>query len=167
MCSTGIELRHQEAVVTCSICTEAKPGSDFGKDKSRKNGLAVRCKVCMNKTNRRWREANREKSRSSRDRWSERNREHIREKYYRRTYGIGVDDVARMLLEQDSACAICTRRDPVVSTGGFHVDHDHRTGQVRALLCGRCNIAIGLLDDSPERAEALAAYLRKHSESQP
>lgn len=44
-----------------------------------------------------------------------------------------------------------------------HVDHDHETGQVRGLLCSRCNTAEGCLLGSPIRAERLAAYLRKHA----
>jgi hypothetical protein len=39
------------------------------------------------------------------------------------------------------------------------VDHNHKTGAVRALLCGRCNLAAGNVLDSSERAMQLAKYL--------
>lgn len=40
------------------------------------------------------------------------------------------------------------------------IDHCHKTGQVRGLLCTNCNTAIGLMKDSPERLEAAASYIR-------
>ncbi len=51
-------------------------------------------------------------------------------------------------------CAIChAHADPLC------LDHDHQTGLPRGWLCGRCNKALGLLDDSQERLAAAAAYL--------
>jgi hypothetical protein len=41
------------------------------------------------------------------------------------------------------------------------VDHDHKTGKVRGILCHKCNIALGLIGDDPARARALANYLER------
>lgn len=62
-------------------------------------------------------------------------------------YGLTVDEYERRELEQGGVCAICQRK----SSDGKHlcVDHDHVTGVVRGLLCGKCNSAIGLLGDDP------------------
>jgi hypothetical protein len=60
--------------------------------------------------------------------------------------------------EQHGACAICER--PFTKTP--HVDHDHATGAVRALLCDGCNVGLGRFQDDPERMEAAAAYIRSH-----
>lgn len=72
---------------------------------------------------------------------------------------LGVDDAeyARMLAAQDGRCAIpgCTRTP---KTRRFHVDHDHRTGQVRALLCHLHN---RFLPKTSADAEAMRDYLLK------
>jgi hypothetical protein len=79
------------------------------------------------------------------------------------TYGLTVEQYDRMLVEQHGVCAICGR--PPASYNNQNkslaVDHVHATGQVRGLLCGRCNTAIGLLREDPVLAVGLADYLRK------
>lgn len=77
----------------------------------------------------------------------------------RKKYGITLADYTRMWNDQRGLCAIC---DVSLDTRPPHVDHDHDTGVVRAILCQHCNQAIGMLFDSPALAERLAAYLRKH-----
>jgi hypothetical protein len=74
------------------------------------------------------------------------------------SYGISIEEYARMELAQNRKCKICLRS---CNTGrDLAVDHDHKTGQVRGLLCSNCNQAVGKLQDSPELAERLAHYLR-------
>jgi hypothetical protein len=60
----------------------------------------------------------------------------------RREYGLSIDDINRMLVDQKFACAIC--RVPFAATP--HVDHDHKTGNVRGLLCPVCNIGTGWVE---------------------
>ena len=50
--------------------------------------------------------------------------------------GVTDEDYARMLAAQGGGCAIC---GATPKTRRLHVDHDHRTGRVRGLLCHRCN----------------------------
>lgn len=77
-----------------------------------------------------------------------------------RTYeGMEPGDYDRMYAEQGGRCAIC-----VWATGKtkrLAVDHNHRTGKVRGLLCGPCNQFIGRMGDDPEVFERAAAYLRR------
>lgn len=63
---------------------------------------------------------------------------------------------------QGFTCAICREMEPTVAGKMMRlaIDHDHSSGVVRGLLCGNCNKAIGQLNDSPERLEAAAHYLR-------
>lgn len=70
-----------------------------------------------------------------------------------------------MLKAQDNVCAICGSEETYVRygvVGKLAIDHDHETGQVRGLLCSRCNSGIGLLGDDPERAQAAVDYLMEH-----
>jgi len=62
-----------------------------------------------------------------------------------------------MLERQGGVCAICKGK----SSGRLVVDHDHATGNVRGLLCGSCNLALGLLRDDRGRLRAAMAYLEE------
>ena len=64
-----------------------------------------------------------------------------REAHLRRTYGITSAEFERRLLAQHGRCKICRTNTP--SRGRFHVDHDHVSKKVRALLCSRCNGSLG------------------------
>lgn len=76
-------------------------------------------------------------------------------------YGLKPADFDRMLTEQGGACSICSVN---LDGSGYernapNVDHDHETGQVRALLCRPCNIALGHLRDDPEIVRSALDYL--------
>ena len=60
-----------------------------------------------------------------------------REYHLRRRYGIGEKEFQELLAEQGGVCAICGAPDPQ------HLDHDHRTGWVRGILCFNCNGGLG------------------------
>lgn len=78
----------------------------------------------------------------------------------RAAYGITLDDYEDMLAGQGGGCAICK----AVESGGkgrFHVDHCHEGGQIRGLLCTRCNTGLGQFLDDPDRLRAAIAYLER------
>lgn len=62
-----------------------------------------------------------------------------RERDYQRKYGISVEQYEAILRDQGGVCAICERPP---KTRRLHVDHDHKTGEIRGLLCYRCNRAL-------------------------
>jgi hypothetical protein len=81
--------------------------------------------------------------------------------------GVDADRYQEMLHEQKGVCAICgrTERHKDGLSGkpkDLAVDHDHKTGAVRALLCSACNTALGLFNDDPELLDAAKAYLARH-----
>lgn len=83
-------------------------------------------------------------------------------RYLKRTYGITVDDYRKLLEQQDHRCAICGGIGFLMAKTHkalLLVDHDHKTGEVRGLLCHNCNRALGLLHDNTEHLRKAIAYL--------
>jgi hypothetical protein len=81
-------------------------------------------------------------------------------------YSLSDDAFNAMLAEQDYCCLICGRTEP--GSKGWQIDHDHSCceGQktcgacVRGILCVKCNVGLGYFDDSENRLELAAEYLR-------
>jgi hypothetical protein len=73
--------------------------------------------------------------------------------YFRRTYGMTEDDLTELKAHQQGICIVCLQAPAV------HVDHDHVTGEVRGMLCFRCNAGLGQLGDSPRTLRRAADYL--------
>ncbi|MFF0426194.1 endonuclease VII domain-containing protein [Streptomyces sp. NPDC004520] len=98
-----------------------------------------------------------EPNRSSSDGWSSYCREcraqRNRASYFKRKYGITEAERDQMIAAQGGVCVIC-REGPAE-----HVDHDHRTGKVRGVLCFSCNAALGQFKDRPDAIRRAAAYV--------
>ena len=70
-------------------------------------------------------------------------------------YGLSIEDFEKIKIEQSNQCSIC--RKEFVKTP--HIDHCHKTGRVRGLLCLKCNRGIGMLDDDVGNLERAINYL--------
>lgn len=79
-----------------------------------------------------------------------------RERHLVRKYSLTLEGYETLFTKQDGRCAICGR----TQKRAFDVDHDHKTGIVRGLLCTNCNRMVGHAHDDPERLEKAARYLR-------
>jgi hypothetical protein len=84
-------------------------------------------------------------------------------------FGLSVQEYDAMYAAQGGVCAICKRQETGKSRGSdatklLAVDHDHKTGKVRALLCAQCNQALGMFCDSPRLLQAAIEYLKEHSD---
>ena len=102
--------------------------------------------------------ANPEKVKARRAKYCLNNADKLRDDRLRYKYGIGIDEYDRLLLQQGNKCYICWTKK--CSTGRrFAVDHDHKTGKVRGLLCRDCNKGIGLFKDNPSFLSRAAAYV--------
>lgn len=82
-------------------------------------------------------------------------RERARHAQYMRKYGISFDEYVRRGSAQGGLCGICSRKRRLV------VDHDHKTGVVRGLLCSGCNSGLGMMADAPAVLRAAAAYIER------
>jgi hypothetical protein len=99
--------------------------------------------------------------------WKEKHLTTARRRSYRlkALYDITSEQFAKLKAEQQGRCAACGEI-PSPSEDGketLFVDHDHATGRVRALLCHRCNIAVGWVENC--EIEKILAYLRTHKEA--
>lgn len=70
----------------------------------------------------------------------------------RTRYGITPERYDEMLAEQNNRCAICGGTDVRGTGANLSVDHNHRTGEVRGLLCQPCNLALGHLEEYLSKA---------------
>lgn len=82
---------------------------------------------------------------------------------YKKRYGISLEEYDDMLLSQDGQCAN-EECNFVISGKRLSVDHDHDTGEVRGLLCGKCNSALGYLMDDAKVVSGLKRYIEFHLE---
>ena len=80
----------------------------------------------------------------------------------RRQYGITLAEYEQMLRDQDNKCAICGNEDEVEGRR-LAIDHCHDSGNVRGLLCGKCNRGLGLFYDNQELLGNAISYLTKYS----
>jgi hypothetical protein len=87
----------------------------------------------------------------------------------KRKFGITLDEYNVMLARQDGKCAICGTTEREYDKHGnmrrLAVDHDHKTGKVRQLLCTPCNTSIGLVKESVRTLNAMINYIRKHEDT--
>jgi 5-methylcytosine-specific restriction endonuclease McrA len=96
--------------------------------------------------------------------WVSKNKEKVRaakrNSALLRNYGITQQEYEDLLTKQQKCCKVCGRPDsgrPNMPT--LVVDHCHKTNRIRGLLCSPCNVAIGMLQDSPTLLTKLKVYL--------
>lgn len=80
-----------------------------------------------------------------------------RNRKLRHKYGITLTEMQSILAKQGGVCAICGTDYPGVQ--GWHIDHNHGTGEVRGVLCQPCNSGLGQFGDTPDLLDAAADYL--------
>ncbi|MGZ4508989.1 MAG: endonuclease VII domain-containing protein [Blastococcus sp.] len=125
----------------CPDCATVKPLEQFVRNATQPSGWAPYCKLCHNE----------------RGKQNVAKRGGSRTYHLKRRYGITAEEADALLAAQGGLCAIC-RAAPAV-----HVDHDHVTGAVRALLCFNCNGGLGQFKDNPVALHAAAYYVQAHT----
>ncbi len=141
------------AMKACTLCGVVKPLDAFCLQKGGRFGRHPRCRPCRSIQERERYIANRDEI-LGRQRASERKRRYHSEYKRLRKYGISQAQFEELARIQDQRCAICDERATPLC-----VDHDHRTGLVRGLLCASCNVGLGYLRDDPARLRRAATYV--------
>ena len=135
----------------CCQCDKTKDVSEFYKNKSRKDGRNGVCKSCMKEV----------RPEYGNYYETERNRT------LKKRYGITLDEYNKLHEKQKGLCAICnkpeTRLGPHGKVQSLSVDHDHKTGEVRGLLCDEHNKALGHFDDEIILLKEALKYLENHN----
>ncbi|MFX0188518.1 MAG: endonuclease VII domain-containing protein [Candidatus Hodarchaeota archaeon] len=127
----------RDGLKVCSNCREEKKATSkyFHLNCTSMDGLHPECKEC----------------RKERDRWY----------YIKKKYGLTKEDFYAMLESQDYLCEICEREfDDKIRP---QIDHNHKTGEVREILCAPCNALIGLANDDIRILKNAIEYLKYHS----
>lgn len=87
--------------------------------------------------------------------------------HLKRTYGITLDDYNIMLDEQNGVCRLCDKTEARKTNGRtqrmpLFVDHNHKTGQVRGLLCSHCNAGLGMFKEDAELMTRAINYIKEY-----
>lgn len=77
--------------------------------------------------------------------------------HLKKTYGITIEDYDRILASQGGVCAICKGG---TSKNHFAVDHNHKNGNIRGLLCARCNSGLARFMDNIRNLRRAVAYMK-------
>jgi len=131
----------------CTICKESKPPQDFVKRPETKAGIRNQCKTCHNKNSSKNYVKNLEHNRKRARDLSERYKDKAANRRLKRLFSISLSEYNNILVEQDFKCKICERPASDFKIR-LHIDHCHKTGKIRGLLCYTCNSGLGYLKDS-------------------
>ncbi len=140
----------------CTTCGEVKPIGEFYKHTRSRDGHTWRCGQCNLADARDWRLRHPAYYKKYAKRMADYNKGRGRHCYLMRTYGISVEEYEALKEKQDGRCALCQRKRKRLA-----VDHCHKTGRVRGLLCGPCNRALGMLGDNEASILKVLTYVQQ------
>ena len=132
----------------CNVCGVEKPEEEFYLHRGGRSKEGYRiptCKSCHAEKSMQWAKNNPDKV-----------IKHRRKRNLKTKYDITVEEYDKMLDEQQGKCYICGCEQ---KRRRLSVDHCHTTGAIRRLLCDKCNMAIGLLEDDTNRLQKAKEYL--------
>lgn len=126
-------------IKSCIKCKILKAHEEFHKRTRSKDGLQRWCKLCTARYKAAYHKAHPEKQRTIN---------------LRRNYALSTIDYIAMVAAQYGCCKICG----VKPNRPLYVDHCHKTGVIRGLLCNGCNVHLSLLE-KPDLLKKAYAYL--------
>ena len=138
--SKQLDLLQAEGVLKCSKCGEKKVPEEFSRSSKSSFGRVSSCKACQSLDYKVKHIAYKKRG---------------REGYLRRNYGITTSEFEKLVELSGEMCGCCGDRTKL------YVDHCHDTGNIRGLLCQKCNSAIGLLGDRLQGVQGALNYLEE------
>jgi hypothetical protein len=141
----------------CGRCKQMCEDSDFHKDMNREDRLSWFCKKCKSQYAKRYNIDNKTKILKQKSIYVYPDGSTKRHNLKKR-HNITPEEYNTMLTNQNNKCAICDK--PLDKP---HVDHNHLTGKIRAVLCRYCNLGLGHFYDDPNLLTKAAQYLNVHN----
>ncbi len=129
-----------DGLKTCSQCKQSKSVNEFSRHADTYDGLQPACRICSQQSSRIGR--------------------------LDRKFGITETQYREMLKAQNGVCAICGQPETRTKFGKptrLAVDHNHKNNTVRELICFRCNVVIGRIEENALLCDKIKAYLLKHN----
>jgi len=159
----------------CTKCGIEKELSYFYKCKGGKFGVQSICKECIQKYqvnnreqqkeyNKNYQLTNKDKIKEDKKEYYLENKNKINNYYLQSKYGITLDQYNEMLKKQNNLCIICGKEETTIIRGkllNLAIDHNHKTGKVRGLLCINCNHLLGNAKDNKQVLLNAINYLTK------
>lgn len=142
---------------SCNRCKLLKPRSDFYPRVKGKNLIQAKCKPCSIIISSSYIKKNPQNLKVIKKREYNKNKRRYRDKYYQNEYNITISDYDLLLEKQNEVCAIC--KDRCKSGKMLAVDHCHKTGKIRGLLCTKCNTGLGNFNDNRQFLLLAADYI--------
>ena len=135
----------------CSVCQKKKPIAEFYRDKYQASGITSTCKKCNNIRCRKWQKGTgRAKALATGQ----------RSKWKKQGIILTLAEYDTKFNSQSGNCAVCKTPQSKLKRR-LAVDHNHKTGQVRGLVCISCNYIIGAIESNGHRIIPANKYLKK------
>lgn len=146
----------------CNQCGEEKKISEFYKHKNKANGHQSYCKKCTYENAEQWVKNNLERNRKTKKDWYKINSKRLLLKRIKQEYGLSEQEYNGLIEKQKNKCAVCGTSDVKMNhCKRLVIDHCHKTGKVRGLLCNHCNTALAAVNDNVDTLKKLIKYVKK------
>ncbi len=134
---------------TCNTCDELKSLDQFGRTHGTKY-ILHKCRECYKLSRKAYVPLDGLKSKLSR-------------------YGLSYEKYCGMAYRQSYVCAICGKDETSINNlngkpNGLAIDHCHKTGKVRGLLCFSCNLGLGKFKDNTSLLQKAISYLEDNED---
>lgn len=156
----------ENGMKVCSGCENNLPLSDFYRNKKKAidasdetKGVYSICKECSYAKGCLWVSKNRKRYNERARVWAADNKVRLLVKRWSKGRAFTVDDYSAMVKAQGNLCAICGM--PPKAGRVLDIDHNHKTGRIRGLLCSQCNKGIGHFSDDQNLLTLAAKYLER------